>query len=473
MMQDETIISAIHGLTADSRMVRRGWLFAALQGRHENGTRFIADALSNGATHLLVPSGTVLPEGCKAVVIEDSDVRARFAHLAAGFYKLQPECIAAITGTSGKTSVVTFTSQIWSGLGRMAASLGTLGVQTKIGMKKGALTTPDPVSLHAELADLAAAGITHLAMEASSIGIDQRRLDGVRLSVAGFTNLTLDHLDYHGDMEAYYACKERLFTTLLPQHMPAVIHVDDMYGARLARSLEGQRPLIRIGEAGAEIKVLSHRAMPEGQILDIEVAQKKHSINLPLTGLFQGNNALVAAGFVLATDRDLSFGDIVPHLEKLHGVAGRLQSVGGHPKGAAVYVDYAHKPHGLELVLKTLRPHTEGRLVCVFGCGGDRDKSKRPVMGDIAARLSDIAIITDDNPRSEDAATIRSEIAAGAPDARIIADRKTAIFEAISLLEAGDVLLIAGKGHEQGQIIGDSVLPFDDVCVAEEAIRAL
>lgn len=472
-MIDTDILSAISGLSADSRMVRRGWLFAALPGRHADGGHFIADAIANGATVILAPEGTVLPAGASVRLVTDADPRRRFALLAAAFYKLQPRIVVAVTGTNGKTSTVTFTAQLWEALGHNAASLGTLGIVSRLTMKAGGLTTPDPVTLQAELADLAAAGIDYLAMEASSIGVDQRRLDGVRLAAAAFTNLTHDHLDYHGTMDAYYACKERLFTTLIPADAPAVIHTDDVYGMRLAKELEGKRPLVRIGSAAPEIALVAQTPTPYGQILDVVVYGKSYQVNLPLVGLFQGQNALVAAGLVLATLPDITFADLLPHLERLYGVPGRLQRVDGHPKDAAVYVDYAHTPHGLETVLKALRPHTRGRLVAVFGCGGDRDKSKRPVMGGIAAKLADIAIITDDNPRSEDPATIRAEIRAGAPDAKVSGDRKTAIFEAVSSLSDGDVLVIAGKGHEQGQIIGGVVHPFDDVQVAADAIGEL
>lgn len=471
MSADTNIVAVIKGLTADSRMVRKNWLFAALPGKHNDGRLFIADAINNGASIILAPEGTVLPEGAQADLITDPDPRRRFALLAAAFYKLQPQTVVAVTGTNGKTSSVTFTSQIWDGLGHASASLGTLGIVSRITMKKGGLTTPDPVTLMAEMADLSAAGITHLAMEASSIGIDQRRLDGVRLSAAAFTNFTHDHLDYHGDMESYFACKKRLFDTLLPADKTAVICVDDPAGERLSRMIT--HPKIRIGrEEDCDIRLDEQTPTPFGQILKLTVAGKAHTVNLPLVGLFQGLNALTAAGIVMATD-GTAFGDLIPHLEKLAPVDGRMQLVGGHPEGAAVYIDYAHTPHGLETVLESVRPHTKGRLVVVFGCGGDRDKSKRSVMGGIATKLADLAIITDDNPRTEDPAQIRAEIRAGAPNAAEIGDRRTAIREGVAGLEAGDVLVIAGKGHEQGQIIGDHVLPFDDVEEAKAAIKEL
>lgn len=472
MSADTNIISAIKGLSADSRMVRKNWLFAALQGQHSDGRLFIKDAINNGATVILAPEGTTLPEDISGVdLVTDADPRRRFALLAAEFYKLQPKTVVAVTGTNGKTSTVTFSSQLWDGLGHISASLGTLGIVSRITMKKGGLTTPDPVTLMAEIADLSAAGITHLAIEASSIGIDQRRLDGVKLAAAAFTNFTHDHLDYHGDMEAYFACKKRLFDTLLPQDKPAIICTDDPAGEQLSRLIEN--PKIRIGHSkDCEIRIEKQTPTPFGQILDLVVQGIPYKVNLPLVGLFQGMNALTAAGIVMATD-GVPFETLIPHIEKLAPVDGRMQLVPGHPDGAAVYIDYAHTPHGLETVLESVRPHTKGRLVVVFGCGGDRDKSKRSVMGGIATKLADLAIITDDNPRSEDPAQIRAEIRAGAPNAQEIGDRRSAIREGVAGLDTGDVLVIAGKGHEQGQIIGDHVLPFDDVEEARGAIEEL
>lgn len=466
-MNDETILAQIKGLTADSRMARRGWLFAAVPGKIADGRLFIADAVRNGASIVLAPEGTTLPPGVDATLVLDRDPRRRFALLAAQFYKLQPATVAAVTGTNGKTSTVTFCSQLWDALGQTSASLGTLGIVSRITMKKGGLTTPDPVTLMAELADLTAAGITHLAMEASSIGIEQRRLDGVALKVAAFTNLTHDHLDYHGTMDDYFAAKARLFDTLLPKDGIAVIYTDDPYGEKLASMVKQKR--VRIGCAeDCEIRLNKQTPTAFGQTLEVTVGGKAYKINLPLVGVFQGMNALTAAGIVMSTE-DIGFDVLVPHLEKLHGVPGRLQLVPGAP----VYIDYAHTPHGLETVLDALRPHTRGRLVVVFGCGGDRDKGKRPVMGGIATKMADLAIITDDNPRGEDPAVIRAEIRAGAPNSYEIGDRRRAIREAVAGLEAGDVLVIAGKGHEQGQIVGSEILPFDDVNEAALAIEEL
>lgn len=471
-MNNKSILEKISGLTADSRMVRKGWLFAALPGVRADGRDFIKDAVNNGAIIILAPAGTVLPEGVDAVLITDIDARRRFSLLAAGFYKNQPQTIVAVTGTNGKTSTVTFAAQLWDALGLVSASLGTLGVISRVTMKKGGLTTPDPVALQGELADLAGAGITHLAMEASSIGVDQRRLDGVKLAAAAFTNLTHDHLDYHGTMDGYFEAKARLFTTQLPENAPAVIYIDDAYGAKLASMLDGKRPLIRIGKNAPEMRIESQTPTAFGQLIKVFANGKRHVFALPLVGLFQGINALTAAALVMATEH-VSFSELMPYLQRLAGVPGRLQLVPGHPKKAAVYVDYAHTPHGLETVLKALRPHTAGKLVVVFGCGGDRDKGKRIVMGHIAARLADVAIVTDDNPRSEAPAAIRAEIIAGAPEAQEIGDRRAAIRAGVAMLNEGDMLVIAGKGHELGQTIGDTVFPFDDVTEAGAAFKEL
>ncbi len=468
-MDHAAIAAQIKGLTADSRMARRGWLFAALPGKYADGAAFVNDAVINGASFVLAKPGTVIKGD--AQLIESDNPRADFPLIAAAFYKLQPQVVCAVTGTNGKTSTVSFTRQIWESLGRQSASLGTLGIRTRAGIKAGSMTTPDPVTLHAELADLAASGVTHLAMEASSHGLHQHRLDGVRLAAAAFTNLSRDHLDYHQTMDAYRAAKARLLFDLLPKGNKAVINADDDAGAWLLDNCAQKNiPVIDFGHAAKTLKLVSQTPQPVGQTLVVQADGQNHTVNLPLAGLFQGMNALCAAGLVLASDESLKFADLVPHLESLAMVPGRLQAVTGHKGGAAVYVDYAHSPHGLETVLKALRPHTAGRLVCVFGAGGDRDKGKRPLMGAVVAELADIAIITDDNPRTEDAATIRAEISAACPDATVIGDRRAAISYAIGLLQAGDVLVIAGKGHEQGQTIGDIVHPFDDVGVAAQIL---
>jgi len=460
------------GLTSDSRQVRDGYLFAALPGSKSDGRSFIADAIQHGASCILAPVGTVLPPDAPAHVrmVTDSNPRRAFALLAAAFYNRQPGTIAAVTGTSGKTSTVAFAQQLWHlSSTKTCASIGTLGVRGPGMIRSGSLTTPDPVALHAELADLASAGITHLAMEASSHGLDQYRLDGVKVSAAGFTNLSRDHLDYHKDMELYFLAKSRLFSDILPPGGTAVINVDDPYAARLQTicKARGQR-VITFGAKGHDITLKSRRLNPGGQDIVIAAGGRDYAITLPLVGEFQAMNALCALGLVMADGTPAE--NLIPLLELFRGVAGRLQLVPGHVNGAAVYVDYAHKPAALEAVLTSLRPHTEGKLVCLFGCGGDRDSGKRPMMGTIAARLADAVIVTDDNPRSEDPAAIRAAILDAAPGATEIPGRRDAIRAAVAGLGAGDVLLIAGKGHEKGQIIGGQVEPFDDV---EEAGAAM
>lgn len=466
----------ITGITADSRQVKEGYLFAALPGSKANGQQFIADALMHGAHAILADENAVLPGGSKAVLIADKNPRKALAQIAAKFYGLQPAHIAAVTGTSGKTSTVTFTQALWEFAGvRGSASLGTLGVRGPGLIRSGSLTTPDTVSLHAELADLAAAGITHLAMEASSHGLDQYRLDGVNVAVAGYSNLSRDHLDYHADMDAYFMAKSRLFSDVLRKDGTAVLNADDDYFEKLKSITEkAGRKIISFGEKGADIKLLSINPQPQGQDIKISVFGKDYDVTVPLAGRFQVMNVLLALGMVLAGGEKAD--KIVPLISQLQGVPGRLQLVSGHPKGAAIYIDYAHKPAAVETVLNTLRPHTEGRLICVVGCGGNRDAGKRPMMGRIASDLADLAIITDDNPRHEDPALIRTQMMDGAKEAKgakEIPGRAAAIAWAVSELKEGDVLVIAGKGHEQGQIVGDRVEPFDDVIEAEKAISTL
>lgn len=463
----------VDGITADSRQVRPGYLFAALPGNKVDGGKYIDDALMHGASAILAARGTKLPAGAKATLIESDNPRKELAYLACEFYKLQPDVIAAVTGTSGKTSTVSFTQQLWNLFGiTQSASLGTLGMRAPGMVTSGSLTTPDTVSLHAALADLAAAEVTHLAMEASSHGLDQYRLDGVRVRVAGYTNLSRDHLDYHPDMESYFLAKARLFTDVLMRNGAAVLNADDECFERLAQlCLKSGHKVISYGDNGKDIRILERSLRPTGQFLRLSVFGHNYDVTIPLVGQFQVMNALCALGLVLACDGDAQ--SVVPLLEKLEGVAGRLQQVKGHPEGAAVYVDYAHKPAALEAVLNTLRPHTEGRLICLIGCGGDRDAGKRPIMGRIAAGLADLVVVTDDNPRSENPKLIREAILEGAPDAIEIGNRREAIEWAIDHLQQGDVLVIAGKGHEQGQIIGDVVEPFDDVQVAKDTIEKM
>ena len=463
----------IAGITADSRLVREGYLFAALPGSRTDGAEYIQNALLNGAVAIVAKTGTKLPSGSNAQLIETDNPRLLLSKIAAKFYAMQPENIVAVTGTSGKTSTVSFTQQLWnlSGIDN-AVSLGTLGVRGGGFSTYGSLTTPDTVSLHAALADLGAAGITHLAMEASSHGLDQYRLDGVRIQAAGYSNLSRDHLDYHETMEAYFRAKSRLFGEVLEKDGVAVLNADDDHYAPLRDIAEHSgRKVFSYGENGQDIKLANRTLCPEGQNLSLDVFGKTYQVTLPLVGKFQAQNALCALGLVLALDPAPD--KYVPLLSNLRGVPGRLELVAGHPKNAAVYVDYAHKPAAVEAVLNTLRPHTKSRLFCVIGCGGNRDAGKRPIMGRIAAGLANVVIITDDNPRHEDPAVIRAAMMEGAPDATEIGNRKEAIEYAIQKMEDGDVLVIAGKGHEQGQIIGDDVHPFDDVAEANSAIRNL
>jgi UDP-N-acetylmuramoyl-L-alanyl-D-glutamate--2,6-diaminopimelate ligase len=460
------------GITADSREVRPGVLFAALPGTRADGRSFIADALRDGAIAILAPEGTVLPEGAQATLITDANPRRRLALLAAAFYGRQPATIAAVTGTDGKTSTVSFARQIWSMLGLRAASLGTLGLVAPGRERYGSLTTPDPVGLHADLADLAVAGVTHLAMEASSHGLDQYRLDGVGVTVAGFTNFSHEHLDYHGTMAAYFAAKTRLFDEVLRPGGTAVLNADAPESAILAeRARAAGRRVVTYGRAGVEIRLVAGRFLPHAIAATVEIDGRNHSFELPLVGAFQLHNVLCAVGIALASGSAVDA--IVPTLGRLAGVRGRLELVATNPDGAPVFVDYAHKAHALDTVLRALRVHTAGKLVVVFGCGGDRDREKRPLMGRIAAERADRVIITDDNPRSEDPAEIRRAILDGCPGAVEIGDRAEAIRAAVAGLGSHDVLVIAGKGHETGQIVGDTVRPFDDAVEARLAVATL
>ncbi len=455
----------IAGITADSRQVAPGDLFVAVPGTRVDGRRFIADAVARGAIAVLAPTGTDWPADVPArPLILDDEPRLGLARIAAIFAGPQPAQIAAVTGTNGKTSTVEFVRQLASLAGLSAASLGTLGLIAH-GFDPGpGLTTPDPVSLAESLAGLARAGVRRVAMEASSHGLDQFRLDGVTLAAGAFTNLTRDHLDYHGTIEAYRSAKLRLFSDLLPAGAPAIAHAGidrDTRNALRAIAATRRLDLRLVGEGGDLLDLISAEPRPDGQVLTIRDASGQRQVPIALPGRFQADNVLVAAGLAMA------FGDADPLalLPNLTGVRGRMERAAVLPNGASVYVDYAHTPDALERLLTALRPHTEGRLVVVFGAGGDRDRGKRPLMGQAAARLAEIAIVTDDNPRTEDAASIRAEIRSACPDAREIPDRARAIEAALNLLRPGDVLAVAGKGHEQGQIVGTTVLPFDDVSV--------
>lgn len=459
---DESSLAGIEvsALTADSRAVQPGTLFAALPGSRVDGRSFIAAAVEAGAAAILTTVDGA--EGVTAVpVLRSPDPRRMLALMAARFYGRQPETAVAVTGTSGKTSVVEFTRQLFAAQGHAAASVGTIGVVRPDGSVYGALTTPDPVTLSALLAGLADDGVTHVAFEASSHGLDQRRLDGVQLAAAGFTNLGRDHLDYHATTEDYFAAKLRLFDTLLSETGTAVVNIDDAYGPRVVEVARrrGQRVLTTGCSPGADIRLVAAERDGFLQNLTIAFDGAEYHASLNLIGTYQASNALVAAGLVLATDAPA--GGVFGELANLRGVLGRLEVVGS-VRGAPVVIDYAHKPDALEAALEALRPFASGRLICVFGCGGDRDRGKRPIMGAIARDKADLTILTDDNPRSEDPDSIRAEIAAAHPEARNVGDRLAAITEAIAEGGPGDVILVAGKGHETGQIVGDQVLAFSD-----------
>ena len=462
----------ITGVTADSRKVGPGSLFVALPGTAADGRAFIPQALSRGAAAVLAPADT--DAAMAPVLVTSGDVRRAYAIAARSFYGSQPATCVAVTGTNGKTSVAAFCRQIWASLGLHAASMGTLGVLAQMGnvnreLTGPGLTSPDAADAARTLADLATAGVTHLALEASSHGIDQRRLDGVTLKAAAFTNLTQDHLDYHGSMDAYRDAKLRLFETLLPRGRTAVLNADsDAWSSFAAASIMSGLDVMGVGERGRDLSLVARQATPEGQRLTIDARGTVYEVMLPLAGAFQASNALVAAGLCIAAGETVD--RVLGGLEKITGAQGRLQRIPGGGRGE-VYVDYAHTPDGLETVLKALRPHATGRLIVVFGAGGDRDKGKRPLMGEIAGRLADVAIVTDDNPRSEDPATIRKAVREGCPTARETGDRRAAIQQAIAMMGDGDVVVIAGKGHEQGQIIAGTTHPFDDATVAAEALR--
>jgi UDP-N-acetylmuramoyl-L-alanyl-D-glutamate--2,6-diaminopimelate ligase len=451
----------ISGITADSRQVRPGWLFAALPGTRADGARFVPEAIGKGAAAILAHEGAASALSNGGIpVIPSREPRQTLALMAARLYPAQPETTVAVTGTSGKTSVADFTRQIFAELGHQAASLGTIGIVKPNGSVYGGLTTPDPVALHRTLAGLAGEGITHLAFEASSHGLDQFRLDGVRLKAAAFTNLGRDHLDYHPTMEAYLAAKLRLFTELLPPGAAAVVNADAEHAAEVAAAAtKAGRKIATVGTKGEMLALESLKPDRFAQIMRVRHGGTASDIRLPLLGAYQASNALLAAGLALATGESAQ--RVLPALSVLKGVKGRLE-VMGLARGGLVVIDYAHKPDALEAALKALRPFAPGRLVCVFGCGGDRDRGKRPIMGRIAAALADTVIVTDDNPRSEDPKAIRGEILVGAPGAREIGDRAEAIKAGARLLGTGDLLLIAGKGHETGQIIGSTVVPFSD-----------
>jgi len=460
----------VGGVTADSRKVARGDVFVAVPGIKADGLSFAAQAAAAGAV-AVVGEGDPPKLAAGAVFVKVDNARRALSLIAARIYPRQPQTIAAVTGTSGKTSVAAFTRQIWQALGYEAASVGTIGVVTPRREVYGSLTTPDPVDLHRTLSELAAEGITHLAIEASSHGLDQHRLDGVRIAAGGFTNLSRDHLDYHPSVEAYLAAKLRLFDALVVDGGAAVIDVDHEHSdAAVAVAKKRGLKLMTVGRRGDGIRLASVAIDGFSQAIELQHAGKSYSVRLPLVGAFQVENALVAAGLAIATGGAPDA--VFAALSSLKGAKGRLDLIGDR-NGAPVFVDYAHKPDALEKALEALRPYARRNLVVVFGCGGDRDKGKRPLMGAIAAKGADRVIVTDDNPRSENPAAIRAAILAGAPGAanvREIGDRREAIHGAVGALDPGDVLLIAGKGHEMGQIVGGKTLPFSDHEEAEAAL---
>ena len=460
----------VTGLALDSRRVRPGDLFAALPGSRADGLAFVDSAVAAGAVAVLGdPRLRDRRLGVPILVAEDP--RAALARIAGRFFGAQPATVVGVTGTSGKTSVVNFTRQLWERLGRRAASLGTLGLLAPGFERPGALTTPDPIELHRDLAALVRTGITHLAMEVSSHALDQRRVDGVRFAAAAFTNLSRDHLDYHGTIEAYRAAKLRLFEELLPPGSVAVVDADTVEGRRVAAIARARGlALVDYGRDAVRLRLRSLTPLPSGLRLELRLDGRPHTVETRLIGAFQARNLLTALGLVVATGAPPE--DAAAHLGALQGAPGRMQHVADLPSGAAIYVDYAHKPEALRQALEALRPHCRGKLHLVFGCGGDRDRGKRPEMGAIAARLADVVIVTDDNPRHEDPAAIRRAILDACPTALEIGDRRAAIAAAIERLRPGDLLLIAGKGHETYQIVGEEVLPFDDAAVVRELVGA-
>ncbi len=476
----------ITGITQDSRKVQPGFLFVAIKGAASDGADFIPMAIEKGAVAVLCEAmrnkeasnkesknsllfNSNIPDSI--IFLTHSNPKLALAWIAANFYGQQPEIIAAITGTNGKTSTAYFCTQIWQLLGRNSASIGTIGIVTSDGSAYGAtgsMTTPDPIKLHEILADLANAGITNLAMEASSHGLDQYRLDGVNVKAAAFTNITRDHLDYHGTFENYFAAKLRLFDVM--KHGVAVINADISESEEIIK-LCGQKghKVLSVGKKGRYIELLAINKTSNGQQIAFEVQGRVYNINTHLIGEFQAYNLLTALALVAACGANID--DAVNVLEKVAAVPGRMQGVSVDEVGARVYIDYAHTPDALEKALTELRPHTKGNLWVVFGCGGDRDKGKRPQMGEVAARLADFVLVTDDNPRNEVPGIIRSQVMEGCPGAKQIGDRFEAIEYAISNMQINDMLLIAGKGHEKTQIIVDKILSFDDVKVATEILQ--
>ena len=471
----------ISGITCDSSAVHEGYLFAAIPGSQRDGRQFIPDALSRGAAAVLAPPGTLIGSSdIRVPLLIDKNPRQQYAKMAARFYDKQPKKITCVTGTNGKTSVVSFLLQIWATAGHKAASIGTLGVELG-GYPDGVapklhydsdLTTPDPADLHRNLAELSANRIEYVGLEASSHGLAQYRLDGIKPLAAAFTNLTRDHFDYHGDEKRYLAAKLRLFSEILVDHGAMIINADAPE-AEVLRIIAAKRQLrvIDYGIAAEDLVLLRNEVDGPNQNLELKLFGVRYQVRFPLPGDFQVANALAAVGLGVATGVPIETAMMA--VADFKSIRGRLECVTKHPNGAAIYVDYAHTPNALKNVLETLKPHVDGALHLVFGCGGDRDSGKRYEMGSVAASTADHIIITDDNPRSEDPAQIRREIIAGCGEAKEIKDRAEAIFTAVSALKSGDILIVAGKGHESGQIINDQIFPFDDADVIRRSVGGI
>ena len=458
----------VSGLTCDSREVKPNYIFAALPGTVTDGRKYIEGAIEKGAGAILSTSGLDLP----IPYLASDNPRLDYAKMAAKLYAGQPKTLVAMTGTNGKSSTVEFLRQIWAFSGKQAACFGTLGVQAPKGYRPLTHTTPDAVALHQTLSGLKAEGVTHAAMEASSHGLDQYRLDGVKITAAGFSNLTQDHFDYHAGAEEYFQAKARLFTELTPKDAPVVINVNDEYGQRLVK-ICGDRgqDVMQVGWSGQDIRIDEVMPRASSQIVDLVVQGKRDKIELPLAGEFQTLNAIAALGLAMVTG--VKTEKALEALGHLKGVAGRMERAGQTKEGAPIFVDFAHTEDGLDKLLRSVRPHTMGKVIVAFGCGGDRDPDKRPKMGRVAAKLADDVIVTDDNPRTEDAASIRKAVLKGCPDATEIGDRAKAIRAGIKKLGANDCLVIAGKGHEQGQILGTKTIPCSDVKQVGAALKEL
>ena len=461
---DADLDQNITGFAIDNRKVARGTVFGAFQGLRVNGEDYIADAVKAGAIAVVARPEAVV-EG--AIHIAHANPRRLFAQLAARYFAPFPDVTVAVTGTNGKTSTVELARQLWRMMGHHAASIGTLGVTTSVDQVSTGLTTPDIVTFLANMSGLRREGVSHAAFEASSHGLDQYRTEGLPVVAGAFTNLSRDHLDYHGDMDRYFDAKMRLFDEVVAADGAAVVWADDAWSDKvIARVAARGLKLLSVGEKGEALRLVSRTPTQLGQLLAIEGEGKRYTVNLPLIGAYQAANALTAAGLVIATGGDVA--KVLELLGRVQPVRGRLERAVISKTGAPVYVDYAHTPDGLKAAIEALRPHTKGRLIALFGAGGDRDAGKRPLMGQVAAELADHVIVTDDNPRSEEPSAIRAAVMAGARGAEEIGGRRAAIAAAIALAGKDDIVLLAGKGHEQGQIIGDRVLPFDDVTVARE-----